>query len=89
MAMIAQILKDKRHKNTNLTIQKLSTISILISISGLLIWEFLQTKSKKGHFDPHDILWTFLGALTFWLIFRIVHNKTNRQELVSENTVRS
>jgi hypothetical protein len=41
----------------------------LISMSGLLLWEFLQPITKNGQFDWHDVLWTIIGALIFHLIW--------------------
>ena len=41
----------------------------LISLAGLLSWEFLQTTTKRGRFDWNDILWTLIGALIFQLIW--------------------
>lgn len=40
----------------------------LISLAGLLSWEFLQTITIQGHFDWNDILWTLIGAFVFQLI---------------------
>jgi hypothetical protein len=41
----------------------------VISIIGLVGWEFIQTSSKKLHFDWNDVLWTFIGAGIFQLIW--------------------
>jgi uncharacterized membrane protein YfcA len=41
----------------------------IISITGLISWEFIQITSKKLHFDWNDILWTIIGALVFQLIW--------------------
>jgi hypothetical protein len=41
----------------------------VISLIGLVGWEFIQTSSKKLHFDWNDILWTFIGAAIFQLIW--------------------
>ena len=40
----------------------------LISVIGLVGWEFLQ-RSGKLHFDWHDILWTLIGAILFQVIW--------------------
>jgi hypothetical protein len=40
-----------------------------ISLIGLVGWEFIQTSSKKLHFDWNDVLWTFIGAAIFQLIW--------------------
>ena len=47
----------KRHLSAN-----------LISIIGLVVWEFAQM-SGMLRFDWNDILWTFIGALLFQLIW--------------------
>ncbi len=46
----------------------------LISLIGLLAWEFLQTLTLRGHFDWHDVLWTIIGAMIFQLIWIITPN---------------
>jgi hypothetical protein len=40
----------------------------LISVIGLVGWEFAQM-SGKLRFDWNDILWTFIGALLFQVIW--------------------
>ena len=54
---------DKKHLSAN-----------LMSILGLVSWEFVQL-SGKLKFDWHDILWTFLGAFLFHLIWIISPQK--------------
>jgi hypothetical protein len=54
---------DKKHLSAN-----------LMSILGLVGWEFIQL-SGKLKFDWHDILWTFLGAFLFHLIWIISPQK--------------
>ena len=39
--------------------------SIIITTTGLLIWEFLQLYTSKGFFDINDILWTIIGIIIF------------------------
>ena len=53
-------LNEKKHITAN-----------LISLAGLLSWEFLQTLTTRGHFDWNDILWTLIGAFVFQLIWTI------------------
>ncbi|MBP5996245.1 MAG: hypothetical protein KA736_11145 [Crocinitomicaceae bacterium] len=43
----------------------------LISVTGLIAWEFIQTSSKKLHFDWNDIIWTIIGAAIFQLIWNL------------------
>ncbi len=47
----------------------------IISITGLVSWEFIQVTSKKLHFDWNDVLWTFIGAFVFQLIWKITPNR--------------
>lgn len=47
----------------------------LISLFGLISWEFIQKTSTKLHFDWNDILWTFLGAIIFHIIWIITPSK--------------
>ncbi len=54
---------EKRHLSAN-----------LISVIGLVGWEFIQL-SGKLKFDWHDILWTFIGALLFHFIWIISPQK--------------
>ena len=56
-------LNEKKHITAN-----------LISLAGLLSWEFLQTMSTRGHFDWNDVLWTLIGAFVFQLIWTITPN---------------
>jgi hypothetical protein len=49
---------------------------MLIAVTGLSLWEFVQIFSSRGHFDWHDLLWTIIGTLTFYVIWlRINGNK--------------
>ena len=48
---------------------KIHLTANLISLAGLLSWEFLQTTTTRGRFDWNDILWTLIGALIFQLIW--------------------
>ena len=53
-------LTDKKHITAN-----------IVSLIGLISWEIIQTTTRKGHFDWHDILWTLIGALVFQLIYTL------------------
>lgn len=53
-----KFLNDKKHLSAN-----------IISLTGLLSWEFFQTFTTRGHFDWHDVLWTIIGALIFHLLW--------------------
>ena len=51
--------------------EKKDLTSNLISLTGLIAWEFIQTSSKKLHFDCNDILWTIIGAAIFQIIWKL------------------
>jgi len=55
--------------------QKKHITANIISLTGLLSWEFLQTIITRGNFDWNDVLWTLLGALVFQLIWTISPNR--------------
>ena len=57
----------------------------LISLCGLLAWEFIQTSSKKLHFDSNDVLWTFIGAA----IFHVIWVLTPERLKVVDSTIQS
>lgn len=56
---------------------KAQITSIFISVIGLSAWEFMQTFSEHGHFDWHDLIWTMIGALTFYLIWLAINRQPN------------
>ena len=47
----------------------------IISLTGLISWEFIQTISKGLHFDWNDILWTLIGAFVFQLIWTVTPDR--------------
>lgn len=57
-------LNDNRHHTAN-----------LLSLIGLLAWEFLQTTTTRGRFDWNDVLWTIIGAFVFQLIWLATPNR--------------
>ena len=58
-----KIIRENRHIASN-----------IISLMGLIIWEFLQLTGNLK-FDWNDILWTILGALIFQLIWIVSSTK--------------
>jgi len=64
--LIPQLKRTNKwlNKNKHLTAN-------IISLTGLISWEFIQSASNKLHFDWNDILWTIIGALVFQLIWTI------------------
>jgi glycopeptide antibiotics resistance protein len=64
MKLTNKWLNKKKHITAN-----------LISLAGLITWEFLQTITTRGYFDWNDILWTLIGAFVFQLIWTISPNR--------------
>jgi len=73
MFMAPYVVSSERLEN--LTITRLRNSSIIIALTGLIIWETVQLKSKNGYFDSHDIMWTFFSAFTFLIIQRLIQKK--------------
>ena len=63
---IPYVFKKKNSDNWFFKMRHLS--SNLISVIGLVGWEFAQM-SGKLRFDWNDILWTFIGAILFQVIW--------------------
>jgi glycopeptide antibiotics resistance protein len=64
MKQTSKWLNKKRHITAN-----------IISLIGLLSWEFLQPITTRGHFDWNDVIWTLIGAFVFQLIWTITPNR--------------
>jgi hypothetical protein len=64
--IIPYLLKNKNSDNWFYKKRHLS--ANLISVIGLVGWEFAQM-SGKLRFDWNDILWTFIGAVFFHFIW--------------------
>ena len=60
MKLTSKWIKEKKHITAN-----------IISLPGLISWEFLQVLTTKGRFDWNDVLWTLIGAIFFQLIWTI------------------
>jgi hypothetical protein len=60
MKLTSKWIKEKKHITAN-----------IISLTGLISWEFLQVLTTKGRFDWNDVLWTLIGAIFFQLIWTI------------------
>jgi hypothetical protein len=67
-ALFILFIRQLKSTSTWLNEKKYITAN-LFSLLGLIVWEFIQTASKKLHFDWNDILWTFVGAFLFQLIW--------------------
>jgi|LakMenE01Jun11ns_1017448.scaffolds.fasta_scaffold9548510_2 glycopeptide antibiotics resistance protein len=55
--------------------QKKHITANLVSVTGLVSWEFLQTTTKRGKFDWNDVLWTLIGAIVFQIIWTMTPEK--------------
>jgi hypothetical protein len=62
-------LNEKKHIAAN-----------IISLSGLVLWECIQTSSKKLYFDWNDILWTCIGAIVFQVIWSITPDRYKEKD---------
>lgn len=73
--LIPEISKNK----TNIWLNKRKHITaIIISLIGLLSWEFVQILTPSGRFDWNDILWTCIGACVFQLIWMVSPERYRR-----------
>jgi len=73
-ALFVVLIPQMKRTNKWLNENKYITANI-ISLSGLILWEFIQGTSKKLHFDWNDILWTVIGAFVFQLIWTITPDR--------------
>jgi len=62
--VLIPIVNNKNRTNKWLN-GKRHLIANIISLTGLLSWEFLQTITTRGHFDWNDVFWTLIGAFFF------------------------
>ena len=69
MTLASKWHNEKKHITAN-----------LISVTGLLSWEFFQTKTTRGHFDWNDVLWTIIGAFAFQHIWTITPWRYKEQQ---------
>lgn len=65
-------LNENRHLTAN-----------LISVIGLVSWEFIQATSTKLHFDWNDICWTIIGAVVFQVIWTLTPMKYKKMTSVT------
>ena len=73
--VIILIQQSAKERNSNSSFYLKRHLSAnLISIFGLVGWEFIQLFGKL-QFDWNDILWTFIGALLFHFIWSISPHK--------------
>ena len=77
--LLPSIVNDNTRKSRWLN-EKRHIAANLISITGLVSWEFLQIMTAKGHFDWHDVLWTLIGAAVFQLIWIVTPNSFKKNE---------
>ncbi len=53
----------------------------IVSLVCLLAWEFMQISTARGRFDWNDVLWTFIGAAFFHIIWSIAPEQWKHKEL--------
>lgn len=64
-ALLVALIPMLSNKNNKWLTENRHITANLISLTGLLSWEFLQATSTKLHFDWNDVLWTIIGAFVF------------------------
>jgi hypothetical protein len=69
-ALFVVLIPQLKSSNIWLNENKHITANI-ISIIGLISWEFIQATSKEFRFDWNDVLWTLIGAVIFQIIWTI------------------
>jgi glycopeptide antibiotics resistance protein len=75
-ALFVILIPEISQNKTNIWLNKRKHITaIIISLIGLLSWEFLQILTPSGRFDWNDILWTCIGSLIFYGIWMISPEK--------------
>jgi hypothetical protein len=57
-------LNENRHITAN-----------IISLIGLISWEFVQMNGSRLRFDWNDVLWTIIGAFIFQLLWTVAPTK--------------
>jgi hypothetical protein len=58
--------------------EKVNITANVISLIGLISWEFTQTITSKGRFDWNDVVFTIFGAIVFQIIWIVVQQKTQK-----------
>lgn len=77
VVMITHINSTSKNPSNSVWLNEKAHISsIFISVIGLSLWEFIQIFSARGHFDWHDLIWTFIGALSFYLLWLVTNPKS-------------
>ena len=63
VVMIIHINSTSKKPSASVWLNSKAQISsVIISVTGLTLWEFIQIFSDKGRFDLNDLVWTILGA---------------------------
>ena len=65
------VIIPQMKKTSKWFIEKKHITANIISVTGLITWEFIQASSKKLRFDWNDVIWTLIGACVFQLIWTI------------------
>ena len=73
-ALFVIIIPTLKLSNKWFTVNR-HVVANLISLTGLIAWEFIQAGSTKLYFDWNDILWTLIGAFIFQLIWTVTPGK--------------
>jgi glycopeptide antibiotics resistance protein len=72
-------LKSKANNHKWLK-EKVNITANVISLIGLIAWEFTQTITSKGRFDWNDVIFTLIGALTFQFLWVLLQKKGSKND---------
>lgn len=61
-------LMERRAARRDYNPQRYMWQACIFALTGLLGWEFLQPFTNHFVFDPHDVLWTFIGVGVYAMI---------------------
>lgn len=84
--MIPELWKSTRHRL--LTTKRHITV-VVVSVSGLIAWEFVQIAAPNGTFDWHDVLWTLIGGVCFLILQRSISSQRKMNAHPLQRTVKS
>lgn len=86
--ILVLIIKELKGKSNNeYLLKKKHILVILISQLGLIAWEFQQIIAPHGTFDWNDILWTIIGGIIFFLIWKVKPLDDKLQQQTTANQI--
>ena len=64
-------LRPKGNSSNQWLMERRYITANIVSVTGLLLWEFTQPLTSRGRFDWNDVIFTIIGALVFQLIWSL------------------